>query len=196
MKKRGVDAIDTDEEGKSSKRPARSSSPNKSTRTSQRSKASSASTTTTDIKTTKPPSKIKSNTPKPAPDNPPTDSLDSSSSDVDPILIRYQGLPKLVKNSIPYASPLDFLTPCPWVLPTKNNAITKFEPNAVARDALETNVILHPRLPTLITAFLKLKIKYGSDVEQRLYNSMSQHDLVARLGEKRCLHFVNSFDYT
>lgn len=106
------------------------------------------------------------------------------------------GLPRLVKDPKPYASPLDFLTPCPWELPTKHNAITNFDVNIIARDALETVVVMHPRLPRLVTAFVQLKGIHGSDIEKAMYKDMSQHDLVARLVEKRCLHFVNAWDYT
>ena len=187
MAKRRIDAIGKTVEKPRSKRPARSASPTKPTRESR--KSTGLSTTTAHVEAKRPATKRQKSAPKLTPGSPSDNASDSSSSDVDPILIRYSNLPKLVKNPIPYAAPLDFLTPCPWVLPTKSNAITKFNPNMVTRDALETRVILHPRLPMLITAFLKLKLKYGSEIEKRIYNNMSQHDLVGRLVENCCLHF-------
>ena len=81
-------------------------------------------------------------------------------------------------------------------LPTKNNAISNFTPNIIARDALETTVVMHPRLPALVTSFLEYKRRSGSDIEKAFYAKMSQHDLVARLVTKRALHFVQSHDWT
>lgn len=105
------------------------------------------------------------------------------------------GFPALVKDPKPYSAPLDFLKPSPWELPTKNNAITNFDHSIVARDALETNVVLHPRLPDLLTAFLRLKLAHGSNIEKELCANMSQPEFVARLIEKRVLHFVNVRDF-
>lgn len=81
-------------------------------------------------------------------------------------------------------------------MPTKANRITKFDPNTVARDALETAVIMHPRLPSLVTSFLDYKRTHGSKLEKKLYQDMSQHDLVARMIKQRTLHFVQEKDYT
>ncbi|EME87101.1 uncharacterized protein MYCFIDRAFT_172767 [Pseudocercospora fijiensis CIRAD86] len=93
-------------------------------------------------------------------------------------------------------SPLNFLHECPWNIPTENNRIKHFDPVQISRDALQTHVIVHPKLQPLITAFLHYKQAHGSDIEKRLYADMSQHDLVARLITNRCLHFVQAHDYT
>lgn len=93
-------------------------------------------------------------------------------------------------------SPLDFLEKCPWKIPTTENQISNFDPIQIARDALETTVILHPRFPKLVSAFLDFKREHGSDIERTLYTSMSQHDLIARLIKKRPLMFVNKHDWT
>lgn len=92
--------------------------------------------------------------------------------------------------------PLEFLSRSPWALPTEHNAITNFDVHRIVRDALETTVIMHPRPPALFTAFRAFKRNHGSDVEQRHYNTPSQHDLVALLIKKRALHFVQTADFT
>ncbi|CAK1361479.1 hypothetical protein CB0940_03148 [Cercospora beticola] len=96
----------------------------------------------------------------------------------------------------PRAAPLDFLSESPWELPAKSNQISSFDQNQIARDALETNVILHPRLPQLFSSFLEFKRKRGSNLEQGLYAQMNAHDLAARLIKKRALHFTNASDFT
>ncbi|KAK4632290.1 hypothetical protein CLAFUW4_03619 [Fulvia fulva] len=88
--------------------------------------------------------------------------------------------------------PLDFLSRSPWQLPTKHNAITNFDAVQIAKDALETTVLLHPRLPSLITSFLAFKRDHGSEEEKKLCNTLTQHGLVARLIKKRALHFVQA----
>ena len=75
-------------------------------------------------------------------------------------------VPPLESKERNLAAPLDFLTPCPWPLPTTNNAISNFDPNIIARDALETTVIMHPRLPMLVDAFLQYKRGHGSNLEK------------------------------
>lgn len=96
----------------------------------------------------------------------------------------------------PRAAPLDFLSESPWELPTKNNQVSSFNPNQIARDALETNVVLHPRLPKLFSSFLEFKRRHGSGLEKGLYARMNAHDLAARLIKKRALHFTNASDFT
>ncbi|KAK4541625.1 hypothetical protein LTR36_007769 [Oleoguttula mirabilis] len=108
---------------------------------------------------------------------------------------KVKGFPRL-QRSKPFPPPLDFLSTSPWVLPTKNNRIVNLDPNTVARDALETVVVMHPRLPSLVTAFLAYKRAHGSILERDLYETMSQHGLVARLVKQRPLHFVQHADYT
>ncbi|KAF2771891.1 hypothetical protein EJ03DRAFT_357016 [Teratosphaeria nubilosa] len=55
---------------------------------------------------------------------------------------------------------------------------------------------MHPRLPTLISSFLKYKRQQGSALEKALYKNMSESDLVARLIKMRPRHFTNVTDYT
>ncbi|KAF7186643.1 hypothetical protein HII31_12052 [Pseudocercospora fuligena] len=93
-------------------------------------------------------------------------------------------------------SPLNFLHECPWKIPTEKNRIKHFDPVQISQDALQTQVIVHPKLQPLITAFLHYKQAHGSDIEKSLYANMSQHDLVSRLILNRCLHFVQAHDYT
>lgn len=106
-----------------------------------------------------------------------------------------RGFPR-AQPSIPLPPPLESLNSSPWALPTENNRIANFDPDVIASDALDTKVILHPRLPTLLDDFLNYKRAHGSAVEQELYAGMSQSDLIARLIKQRCLHFVGSHDYT
>ncbi|KAK5121654.1 hypothetical protein LTR85_004826 [Meristemomyces frigidus] len=108
---------------------------------------------------------------------------------------KVKGFPRF-QESKPLKPPLDFMSSSPWVLPTKKNRIANFDPNIIARDALETVVVMHPRLPSLVTAFLEYKRANGSKLEKELYKGMSQHDLVARLIKQRPLHFVQHHDYT
>jgi hypothetical protein len=82
------------------------------------------------------------------------------------------------------------------MMPTVNNRIENFDANYIAADALETTVIMHPRLPFLFTSYLRYKRANGSVIEKELYANMSQTDLVGRLIKNRCLHFVQAHDYT
>ncbi|KAF2836988.1 hypothetical protein M501DRAFT_958916 [Patellaria atrata CBS 101060] len=95
-------------------------------------------------------------------------------------------------------TPLSFLTPNLFTqsFPTSNNRISNFPSSQIAQDAKETRVVLHPRLPELITAFLRHKRARGSDVEKKLYSRMSQPEFVARLIKKRPLVFIDPRDTT
>ncbi|KAH9824594.1 MAP kinase kinase kinase [Teratosphaeria destructans] len=105
------------------------------------------------------------------------------------------GFPRF-RQSKPIPAPLDLLNSSPFVLPTINNRVANFNPTIIARDALETAVVLHPRLPALISSFLHYKRQQGSAIEKALYKEMSESDLVARLIKMRPLHFTNANDYT
>jgi hypothetical protein len=106
-----------------------------------------------------------------------------------------KGFPRFQQN-LPLPPPLDFLRSSPFVLPTKNNRISNFDLQVIARDALETGVIMHPQLPSLITQFLQYKLQRGFAVEKALYKDMSPTDFVARLIKNRPLVFVGWNDNT
>lgn len=128
------------------------------------------------------------------PNEPAQDEDDDEEDDLGPFA-RINGFSRWQKSeSLP--PPLHFMSSSPWVLPTKNNRPVNFDPNTIARNALETVVVMHPRLPSLVTSFLEYKRTYGSKLEKDLYRDMSQHDLVARLIKQRPLHFVQHHDYT
>ncbi|KAF2436335.1 hypothetical protein EJ08DRAFT_728871 [Tothia fuscella] len=98
-------------------------------------------------------------------------------------------------------NPLHFLNlrNLPASFPTANNRITNFDPEVVASDALHTNIVLHPRLPNLFTAFLAHKREHGSVYEKELYASpdtFTWRTLATRLIEKRPLAFVGASDST
>jgi hypothetical protein len=83
--------------------------------------------------------------------------------------------------------------------PTKHNRISNFDPHVIASDAVQTNIVLHPRLPDLFTSFLSHKRIHGSSYEKALYgtaDSFTWKTLAARLIEKRPLAFLNRSDWT
>ncbi|KAH9877133.1 hypothetical protein IAQ61_002496 [Plenodomus lingam] len=81
--------------------------------------------------------------------------------------------------------------------PTTTNLISNFSPQTITSDALSTHIIIHPRFPTLATAFLTHKRLHGSSFEKTLYTpSFTWRHLVARLLEKRPLTFMNALDFT
>ena len=197
MPKRPAELIEGVGKDANNKKRTRSCSPAKSTNTKQ--KQSAKPNVETKSNNVSEDSKARSKTAKSSRKPSTEHSETSSTSDdevTDPRRVRNSGLPKLLKNQKPYPVPLDFLTPSLWKLPTKNNRIVNFDPYRIVRDALETNVVLLPRLPHLFTSFLRVKRAHGSNVEKGVYANMGPHDLVVRLIEKRCLHFVNSHDYT
>jgi hypothetical protein len=83
--------------------------------------------------------------------------------------------------------------------PTRHNRISNFDPHVIASDAVQTNIVLHPRLPDLFTSFLEHKRIHGSSYEKSLYESsetFTWKTLAARLIEKRPLSFLNRSDWT
>ncbi|OJD36845.1 uncharacterized protein BKCO1_900086 [Diplodia corticola] len=95
-------------------------------------------------------------------------------------------------------APLDFLTPSKFKgdFPLSTNRIENFPPAQIEQDALHTRVVLHPRMPLLLDAFLQHKRANGSDHEQALYSTMTWPRLATRMIEKRPLCFLQSSDLT
>lgn len=95
-------------------------------------------------------------------------------------------------------APLDFLTPSKFHgnFVTEDNRIAEFPAERIAEDALSTRVILHPRMPALLDAFLKYKRVYGSTHERALYPTMTWPQLATRLIAKRPLCFLQCRDLT
>jgi hypothetical protein len=83
--------------------------------------------------------------------------------------------------------------------PTTHNRVHNFDPHVIASDALETNIVLHPRLPNLFDAFLSHKRVHGSSHEKALYGQTEMYTwktLAARFIEKRPLAFLTRSDWT
>ncbi|KAI7360663.1 hypothetical protein KC354_g8679 [Hortaea werneckii] len=81
--------------------------------------------------------------------------------------------------------------------PITTNSIANLDPNTIRKDAETTRVVVHPRFPALIEAFLTHKREHGSKCEKALYTASSTwRDEVARLIEKRPLVFVGGSDTT
>ena len=80
--------------------------------------------------------------------------------------------------------------------PTTTNSILNFPPANIASDAKSTHILIHPRYPALLTAFLAHKRTNGSIHERSLYADLSWQQLVARFINARPLTFMNSSDYT
>lgn len=90
---------------------------------------------------------------------------------------------------------LDRLTIKP---PIETNSIRNFDPQTIAADALSTSIIIHPKFPSLVEAFLAHKRTHGSHFEKALYlpSSFTWRHEIARLVEKRPLTFMTRTDST
>lgn len=55
--------------------------------------------------------------------------------------------------------------------------------------------IMHERVPDLLAEFLRIKLRFGSCVEQTTYANMKVDDLVTRLLTKRPLSFYGEMDH-
>ncbi|KAG0562179.1 hypothetical protein KC19_9G124300 [Ceratodon purpureus] len=89
--------------------------------------------------------------------------------------------------------------------PTSNNLIrsiisrspTPSETSAtIVTHANATRILLHSQLLPLLEAFLAFKRKHGSNIERRLYQTMTPAALVRRLIKNRPLAFFNPSDTT
>lgn len=80
--------------------------------------------------------------------------------------------------------------------PTKTNSTANFPADSIASDARATHILIHPRYPHLLDAFLTYKRTYGSAYEQALYVSLDWRQLVVRLIQARPLTFLGAEDYT
>jgi hypothetical protein len=89
----------------------------------------------------------------------------------------------------------------PYKLPTKNNLLSvicktpELQAEAV-KHAQTTRPYCHKKILPLLLSFLEIKQKYGSTIEQQLYqnNCSTPNQLLHRLLTKRPLMFMNSFD--
>ncbi len=79
------------------------------------------------------------------------------------------------------------------------NSIWNFDDATIEQDAASTRIIVHPRFPDLVKAFLAFKREHGSKYEKALYGTPEsftwQHE-VTRLVEKRPLVFMGGDDHT
>ncbi|KAB2569945.1 hypothetical protein DBV05_g11373 [Lasiodiplodia theobromae] len=107
-------------------------------------------------------------------------------------------LPPRPPSSGELPAPLDFLTPSKFQgeFPVDSNRIALFPAAQIEQDALSTRVVLHPRMPQLLDAFLQHKRAFGSTHEQQLYHSLTWPQLATRLIEKRPLCFLGHGDTT
>jgi len=81
--------------------------------------------------------------------------------------------------------------------PIITNSIRNFDPQTIAADAVSTSILIHPKFPSLVQAFLAHKRAHGSPFEKALYlPSFTWRDQVTRLVEKRPLTFLSSCDAT
>jgi hypothetical protein len=83
--------------------------------------------------------------------------------------------------------------------PGAASRVEQFDQEQVLSDARNTRIIVHPRYPALVQAFLDHKRKHGSDVEKRLYGTSQQwpwQAQIIRLVRNRPLVFMNSADHT
>lgn len=90
-------------------------------------------------------------------------------------------------------------------LPTLQNRISEIasrsdDPQTVkdqiVKDAIGTRVIIHHRILELVDDFLRIKMQYGSAVEQTLYRRMTRDEFIQRLILKRPLSFMGADDET
>lgn len=83
--------------------------------------------------------------------------------------------------------------------PVTANLVKNFDPAVIKGDAGLTHVVVHPRFPQLVEAFLEHKRAHGSSYEKALYTTPADYtwrQQVARLIEKRPLVFMGSNDHT
>jgi hypothetical protein len=80
--------------------------------------------------------------------------------------------------------------------PIQTNSVKNFDPSTIASDAANTRIVVHPRFPRLIDAFLQHKRDHGSPHETALYADMTWQAETARLIEKRPFVFMGPTDYT
>ena len=101
----------------------------------------------------------------------------------------------LITNSHAFAS----------LLPTVQNRITAIVARAsdpvavqtqVLDDARKTRIIVHQRVLSLIRDFISVKLEFGSAIERRLYENMTEREFLQRLVRKRPLSFMGSEDET
>ena len=104
-------------------------------------------------------------------------------------------MPKYSKDEYPFLT-FDKLEVKP---PIDTNSVTNFDPAIIKQDAEGTQIVLHPRFPALIEAFLEHKRAHGSQHEKALYgtpDSFTWKQEVSRLIDKRPLVFMGGNDYT
>ena len=99
------------------------------------------------------------------------------------------------------ADPWSFLTFDKLIVkpPITSNSVTNFGSATIAKDANSTRIIVHPRFPQLVEAFLAFKREHGSSHEKRLYetpDSFTWRHEVSRLIKKRPLVFMGGMDHT
>jgi len=83
--------------------------------------------------------------------------------------------------------------------PIATNSVKNFPPSVIATDAASTRIVIHPRFPDLVSAFLQHKRLKGSEYEKAIYgtaDTFTWRDQVARLIEKRPLVFMGKSDET
>ena len=93
---------------------------------------------------------------------------------------------------------LSFLMPKKLMVkpPITTNSIQNFDPKSISQDAKATHIIIHPRFPQLVEAFLAHKRTPGSSYEKSLYITYTWQQQVSRLIEKRPLVFMGATDHT
>lgn len=97
--------------------------------------------------------------------------------------------------------PLSFLTFEKLLVkpPIRSNSVKNFDPDVVAQDAQSTHIVVHPRFPNLVKAFLQHKRVHGSNYEKELYatpESFNWQNEVSRLVKNRPLVFMGGTDHT
>ncbi|KAI0141832.1 hypothetical protein GGR57DRAFT_486506 [Xylariaceae sp. FL1272] len=82
--------------------------------------------------------------------------------------------------------------------PITTNRVLNFPESEVRWHIHSTRIIVHHRFPELVYAFLKHKVKFGSNAEQTFYGKQDWNwqRQVRRLIKKRALVFLNSSDFT
>ncbi|XXG99458.1 hypothetical protein Hte_005797 [Hypoxylon texense] len=87
--------------------------------------------------------------------------------------------------------------PSQFAIPTLHaNSVTKFDADAIKRDASQAKLLVHNRFFGLVEKFLAYKRQHGTFTERQLYANMTVGKEIARLFRDRPLAFLNSCDTT
>ncbi|KAI7867774.1 hypothetical protein K492DRAFT_110435, partial [Lichtheimia hyalospora FSU 10163] len=78
--------------------------------------------------------------------------------------------------------------------PTFENLIENINKKDILEHAKESCILVHEKVINLINDFINLKKEYGTNIEKKLYENMTDKQFIIRLIKKRPFYFYNKND--